>query len=68
MEHVLLLNASFEPLRILNWKRALTLYFAGKAEIVEVYAREIHSVSLTLRLPAVIRLWDDAISGGYFLV
>lgn len=56
MEHVLLLNASFEPLRIVNWKRALTLYFAGKAEIVEEYAREIHSVSLTLRLPAVIRL------------
>ena len=45
MEHVLLLNASFEPLRIVNWKRALTLYFAGKAEIVEEYAREIHSVS-----------------------
>jgi 5-methylcytosine-specific restriction endonuclease McrA len=56
MENVLLLNASFEPLRVINWKRALTLLFSGKVEILEEYAREIHSVSLTLRLPAVVRL------------
>jgi 5-methylcytosine-specific restriction endonuclease McrA len=56
MEHVLLLNASFEPLRIINWKRALTLLFSGKVEVVEEYTREVHSVNLTLRLPAVVRL------------
>jgi 5-methylcytosine-specific restriction endonuclease McrA len=56
MESVLLLNASFEPLRIIDWKRALTLLFAGKAEVVEEYNREIRSVSLTIRLPAVVRL------------
>ncbi len=57
MEPVLLLNASFEPLRIIHWKRALTLLFAGKVEVLEEYTREIHSVSLTLRLPAVVRLY-----------
>src|SRR5688572_13839431 len=56
METVLLLNASFEPLRVINWKRALTLVFAGKVEVVEEYTREIHSISLTVRLPAVVRL------------
>ncbi|GIX47980.1 MAG: HNH endonuclease [Candidatus Tectimicrobiota bacterium] len=56
MEPVLLLNASFEPLRVINWKRALTLLFAGKVEVLEEYSREIHSVRLTLRLPAVVRL------------
>ena len=56
MEHVLLLNASFEPLRIINWKRALTLLFSGKVEVVEEYTREVHSVNLTVRLPAVVRL------------
>jgi 5-methylcytosine-specific restriction endonuclease McrA len=56
MENVLLLNASFEPLRVINWKRALTLLFSGKVEVLEEYAREIHSVSLTVRLPAVVRL------------
>lgn len=56
MEPVLLLNASFEPLRVIHWQRALTLVFAGKVEIVEEYAREIHSIRLTMRLPAVVRL------------
>ncbi|HEY7491353.1 MAG TPA: HNH endonuclease, partial [Candidatus Tectomicrobia bacterium] len=56
MESVLLLNASFEPLRVINWKRALTLLFSGKAEVLEEYTREIHSISLTMRLPSVVRL------------
>jgi 5-methylcytosine-specific restriction endonuclease McrA len=56
MENVLLLNASFEPLRVINWKRALTLLFSGKVEVLEEYGREVHSVSLSVRLPAVVRL------------
>src|SRR5207248_11340088 len=56
MDLVLLLNASFEPLRVINWKRDLTLVFAGKVEVVEEYSREIHSISLGVRLPAVVRL------------
>lgn len=56
MESVLLLNASFEPLRVIHWKRALTLVFADKVDVVEEYSREVHSISLTLRLPAVVRL------------
>ena len=56
METVLLLNASYEPLRIINWKRALTLLFSGKVEVLEEYTREVHSISLTMRLPAVVRL------------
>ena len=56
MENVLLLNASYEPLRVINWKRALTLLFAGKVEVLEEYGRDVHSVTLTIRLPAVVRL------------
>src|SRR5919106_1305913 len=56
MEHVLLLNASFEPLRVINWKRALTLLFSGKVEVLEEYAREVHSIQVSIRLPAVVRL------------
>jgi 5-methylcytosine-specific restriction endonuclease McrA len=56
MEHVLLLNASFEPLRVINWKRALMLLFSGKVEVLEEYAREVHSVQVSIRLPAVVRL------------
>jgi len=32
---VLLLNASYEPLTIVSWKRAMTLVISGRAEMVE---------------------------------
>jgi len=56
MEHTLVLNASYEPLQIICWKRALTLLFQGKVEVVAEYEREIHSVSFTVKLPSVLRL------------
>jgi 5-methylcytosine-specific restriction endonuclease McrA len=56
MDQVLLLNISYEPLKIINWKRAVTLLFLGKVEVVEEYNREIHAVSFTINLPSVVRL------------
>ncbi len=56
MEHVLLLNITYEPLRIINWKKAITLLLLGKVEVLEEYGREIRSVSFTIRLPSVVRL------------
>ena len=37
MNATLLLNASYEPLRIISWKKALTLLFVGKVEVIEEY-------------------------------
>ena len=56
MEQVLLLNITYEPLKVINWKRAITLFLLGKVEVLEEYGREIHSVSFTIKLPAVVRL------------
>jgi len=56
MEHVLLLNITYEPLKIINWKKAITMLCLGKVEVIEEYGREIHSVSFTVKLPSVIRL------------
>jgi 5-methylcytosine-specific restriction endonuclease McrA len=56
MEHTLLLNASYEPLKVVHWQKAITLWCQGKVEIISVYDREIHSVSISFRLPSVIRL------------
>lgn len=56
MEQVLLLNITYEPLKVINWKRAITLLFLEKVEVVEEYGREIHSVSFTIKLPSVVRL------------
>ena len=52
----LLLNASFEPLKIIPWQRAVTLFFLGKVEVVEEYDHDIRAVSLAIRKPAVVRL------------
>lgn len=56
MEEVLLLNITYEPLKVINWKRAVTLLLLGKVEVLEEYGREVHSVSFTIKLPSVIRL------------
>src|SRR5512142_1870383 len=56
MEQTLLLNASYEPLRVVPWQKAITLWCQGKVEVISVYDREVHAVSFTIRLPSVIRL------------
>ncbi|MCK6510265.1 HNH endonuclease [Myxococcota bacterium] len=52
----LLLNASFEPLSVIPWQRALALFFMGKVEVVEEYDHPVRSISLTMSMPSVVRL------------
>ncbi len=57
MVSVLLLNASYEPLRIIDLQRAMGLIFAGKVEMVEpVPGRVLRSPTATHPLPSVLRL------------
>ena len=56
VEQTLLLNATYEPLKVVDWRKAMTLLCQGKVEVVSEYDREIRSVSVTFRLPSVIRL------------
>src|ERR1044072_9155605 len=56
MEQTLLLNASYEPLKIVHWQKAATLWCQGKVEVISVYDREIRAVSFSFKLPSVIRL------------
>lgn len=56
MEQTLLLNASYEPLKVVHWQKAVTLLWQGKVEVVEVYDREIRAVTFSFKLPSVIRL------------
>ena len=51
MNATLLLNASYEPLRIISWKKALTLLFAGKVEVIEEYQHQVHSITFAIKLP-----------------
>lgn len=53
MQKVLLLNASYEPLNICSWKRAVVLILKGKAVEVERNGKQI---TPDIPLPLVIRL------------
>ena len=52
----LLLNSTYEPLRVVHWQKAITLLWQGKVEVLEFYDRDIRGVSITLKLPSVMRL------------
>ena len=56
MEHTLVLNATYEPLRIVSWQKAITLLFQGKVEVIANYDREIRGVTVRVKLPSVLRL------------
>jgi 5-methylcytosine-specific restriction endonuclease McrA len=56
MQQALLLNASYEPLKVVHWQKAITLWCQGKVEVIAVHDREIRAVSFTFKLPSVIRL------------
>ena len=56
MEQTLVLNATFEPIKVVDWQRAITLWVQGKVEIVTEHDREVRAVSFTFRLPSVVRL------------
>jgi 5-methylcytosine-specific restriction endonuclease McrA len=53
---VLLLNASYEPLRVINLHRAVVLVLQEKAEIIESDGGQIRSESVSISKPEVIRL------------
>jgi 5-methylcytosine-specific restriction endonuclease McrA len=66
MEQTLVLNASYEPINIVHWKRALTLLFQGKVEVLAEYDREVRSISFTIRMPSVLRLLRFVRAGKRF--
>ena len=52
----LLLNTTYEPLRVISWQRAITMVYLDKVEIVRSYDRVLRSVSVRIQTPAVVRL------------
>ena len=56
MNSTLVLNATYEPIQIISWQRAVRMLFQRKVEVVAEYNREIRSISLTIKMPSVLRL------------
>lgn len=53
---VLLLNASYEPLRVVSVRRAVGLLLRGVAEGVDGIAARLHTPSTVFEVPSVLRL------------
>ena len=54
---VLVLNHNYEPLSVCNVKKAVILLFLGKAELIEAsHGRYLHSVTMTMPFPSIVRL------------
>lgn len=61
MASVLLLNADAQPLSLLplstiSWQNAIKAYFQDKIKIIKEYDLEIHSPSLTVKMPSIVML------------
>jgi 5-methylcytosine-specific restriction endonuclease McrA len=56
MESTLLLSATYEPIKVISWKKAVCLMFLEKVDVLEEYTRQVHSPTMALRLPAVVKL------------
>ena len=53
---VLVLNQNYEPLNICRWQRAVSLLYLDKAIMVENNSQILHSVTVTMPMPSVVRL------------
>ena len=53
---VLLLNATYEPIRVISWQKAITLVLLGKSEMLARQDRDIRTPHTSYPMPSVIRL------------
>ncbi len=53
---MLVLNATYEPINVCTVRRAVVLLLKAKAEVIEQSERQLHSTSMSMTRPAVIRL------------
>jgi 5-methylcytosine-specific restriction endonuclease McrA len=56
-DHVqtLVLNASYEVMKIVNWRKAVRWFFLDKVDVIEEYSEYILTPSLQMKIPAVVK-------------
>lgn len=52
----LVLNSSYEPLRIITWQKAMIMWFQEKVDVLEYHATSIRSIKQSFQLPSVLKL------------
>jgi 5-methylcytosine-specific restriction endonuclease McrA len=54
---VLILNQNYEPMSVINVKKAIVLLYLGKAELIAAHdGKAVRSVSLAMPFPSIVRL------------
>lgn len=52
----LLLNASYEPLGVVSWQKALILWLQDKVDVLEYHSATARSARASFQLPSILRL------------
>lgn len=52
----LLLNSSYEPIKVLSWQKAIILWFQEKVENLEFHHQQVRTVKTQYRVPSIQRL------------
>ena len=55
---VLVLNANYTPMSICTAQRAICMYVLEKIEVLVIYREQVHSPSITMDLPSVVKIHD----------
>ena len=54
---MLILNQNYEPMSVVNVKKAIVLLYLGKAELIEAQeGKGVRSISMTMPFPSIVRL------------
>lgn len=52
----LIVNAGYEPIKVVSWRKAIILWLQEKVDVLEFHSETVSSPSKTFMLPSVIRL------------
>lgn len=52
----LLLNSTYEPMKVVSWQKALVLWFQDKVDIIEYHSVYVRSAKMQFRVPSILRL------------
>lgn len=54
---VLILNQNYEPMSVINVKKAIVLLYLGKVELIEAHqGKQLRAVSMSMPFPSIVRL------------
>ncbi|MCB0392240.1 MAG: HNH endonuclease [Bdellovibrionales bacterium] len=50
------MNASYEPIKIIHWQKAILLWLQERVEVLDFHSAQVRSISKSYPLPAVLKL------------